>query len=385
LLGEVTLTYEITPMKNLVIVGGGPSGAYLAYLLAKNGVEVTIFDDSHPREKPCGGGISPRALKMFPILAHIPHSKRIVKSLILISPRNKEVLLKETSTRMNISRLYLDRYLLNKAINEGAEIIEERVIDAKQKDDKWILKTNRNIIKAKGIVGADGTKSIIRRRVVGDIPTKHLAFCKGYLVKGIEKEYNLIKFLGKGRSCIWIFPRENHTSVGVSMDTKQFKDIPHQLNEFIKLRYPHVSIISKWSALIPQVKDTNFYKIPCAGKNWILIGDAAGHVDPITGEGILYALWSAEVAHEAIANKNLKLFDKLWREEYGKDLIMGVRLSRLFYYPLFLDLSIRMIPISRTYLQMINDTIISQQRYRALIRRSISSIPAITFDLLKIK
>jgi len=80
--------------KNITIVGGGPAGAYLAYLLAKEGIEVTIFDDSHPREKPCGGGISPKALERFPILGKVPHPKRMLTDVKVISPKNVEVHIK---------------------------------------------------------------------------------------------------------------------------------------------------------------------------------------------------------------------------------------------------------------------------------------------------
>ena len=66
---------------DIAIVGGGPAGAYLGYCLAKKGIKAVIFDDSHPREKPCGGGISSFALRKFPILKNIPKSKRIAKKI----------------------------------------------------------------------------------------------------------------------------------------------------------------------------------------------------------------------------------------------------------------------------------------------------------------
>lgn len=371
--------------EDIVIVGGGPAGAYLAYLLAKDGIEVTIFDDSHPREKPCGGGISPKALEKFPILGHVPYSKRIVTSVILISPKNCEITLTKKTSCMNVSRMHLDKYLLDKAIDEGANLIEERVTDAKQKNFKWILKTNKRTLKTKLVIGADGTKSIIRKKVVGDIPHEHLAICRGYFTKRIEEDYNLIKFLGKGRGYIWVFPREDHTSIGIGVDIRDSRNILHQLNEFIKLRYPYISILSQWGALIPQIESTDFYKIPCADKNWIIIGDAAGHVDPVTGEGIFYALWSAKVAYEAITNENPKLFDKLWREEYGKDLIMGVKLSKIFHNPLFLEFSIKMVPRNKTYSQILLDILTGRQQYSTIIRRGLMDIPNIVFELLKIR
>ena len=372
-------------MKDITIVGGGPAGAYLAYLLAKDGVEVTIFDDSHPREKPCGGGISPKALEKFPILRKIHHSKRMLTDIKVISPKNVEVHIKREGHKqaMNVSRLHLDKYLLDKAVDEGTELIEERVTDVKQENDGWILKTRQNTLKTKTIVGADGTKSIVRQRTVGDIPKENLALTRGYMVEGIETDYNLIKFLNDTKGYIWAFPREDHTSIGIGTEIKHSKDSIYKLDRFIKSTYKNISILNRWSALIPHVTDVNFYKTPCAGENWILIGDAAGHVDPITEEGIIYALWSAELACDAIVNENPKLFERLWRDEYEKDLATGVRLSRLFYNPLLLELSISIAKRSKTCAQIVYDVITSKQDYRTLVKRIMLDTPNIIFDIVR--
>jgi len=178
---------------------------------------------------------------------------------------------------MNISRLHLDKYLLDKAVDEGAELIEERVTGIRQESDGWVLKTKQSTLKTKTVIGADGTKSIVRQRIVGPIPRENLALTTGYMVEGIETDYNLIKFLGDASGYIWAFPREDHTSLGIGIDIKQSRDSKHKLGKFIKSTSKNISILNQWGALVPQIKDVNFYKIPCAGENWILIGDAAGH------------------------------------------------------------------------------------------------------------
>ena len=80
--------------------------------------------------------------------------------------------------------------------------------------------------------------------------------------------------------------------------------------------------------------------LPCAGEDWILVGDAAGHVDPITGAGILYALWSGELAAEVIKRKELTAYDKLWREAYGNDLRERCKQRDTFFNPFMIELSI---------------------------------------------
>jgi flavin-dependent dehydrogenase len=67
--------------------------------------------------------------------------------------------------------------------------------------------------------------------------------------------------------------------------------------------------------------DPTLWDTPCAGPGWALLGDAAGHVHPITGEGIAYALWSAELLAEALRRGDPQIYEHLWREKYGTELI----------------------------------------------------------------
>ena len=92
--------------------------------------------------------------------------------------------------------------------------------------------------------------------------------------------------------------------------------------------------------MLPSASDPNFFKLPCAGSNWILIGDAAGHVDPISGGGILYALWGGELAAQAIVNNNPKLFDNSWKKAYGEILRNNCKRKKDYYDPVKSTLSI---------------------------------------------
>jgi 2-polyprenyl-6-methoxyphenol hydroxylase-like FAD-dependent oxidoreductase len=93
-----------TMLEDVVIVGGGPAGAYLAYLLAQIGIFVTILDHSHPGEKPCGGAISPLAVRKYPILKGVPHS-RFIDKIMVVSPKGREVMLYvPTESGMVVSR-----------------------------------------------------------------------------------------------------------------------------------------------------------------------------------------------------------------------------------------------------------------------------------------
>jgi flavin-dependent dehydrogenase len=89
--------------------------------------------------------------------------------------------------------------------------------------------------------------------------------------------------------------------------------------------------------MLPWATNPKFFKLPCAGNNWILVGDAAGHADPLTGEGILYALWSGKLAAEAIVKNELSHYDKLWKEQYGKKLKERCKRKEIYYNPLTIE------------------------------------------------
>ena len=123
-------------MVEVAIVGGGPAGSYCAYCLAQNDVNSVIFDHTHPREKPCGGLVSPLAQKLFPFLKEVPieHCER--NRIYFISPYEKRVCLSSRKGKfLCFSRLKLDQFLVNMAVNKGAELIEEKVKGVKRKRD----------------------------------------------------------------------------------------------------------------------------------------------------------------------------------------------------------------------------------------------------------
>jgi geranylgeranyl reductase family protein len=325
---------------DVLIVGGGPAGAYCAFNLARKGIKPIILDQSHPREKPCGGGILPSVLKRFPFVEKFRSKGVTFGDLKIVTCTDIQIITKNLENGFCISRKCFDQGILNMAIQEGASIFPERVLDVKKCGKTWRVLTKENIYSTKVLVGADGVNSIVRRKTVGPISMENLALTFGYFTSNPEKYEATIKFLAEIPGYIWVFPGKGYLNIGIGSKIKHGKIFTNLLNAFIKINFPEIKIISKYAAMLPSASNSNFFKLPCTGANWILIGDAAGHVDPISGAGILYALWGGELAAQAIESKNLKSFDKKWKEAFGQILEDRCKNKETFYNPLGSTISV---------------------------------------------
>ena len=320
-------------MIKVAIVGAGPAGSHCAYKLAENGICPSIFDYSHPREKPCGGLTSITAQEFFPFLKVLPiaHSERSTITIITPSGR-KQIICFRKGKFIGFSRLKFDQYLLNKAINEGADLIEEKIIGVERKYGWWKVRTQKQSYATKTVVGADGVNSMVRRNIIGSLNKRDKGLCYGYFIKGLENENITIKFLPAKNGYIWVIPRGDDTSIGVgSAKIRTYHELKKEVDSFISKFCPQVEKISDWIAAIPNVKDVKTFRTPIAGSNWILIGDAAGHVNPISGSGIVYALLDGELAAELIGKNDIERFNKLWIETYGQTLLRAAILRGWVY------------------------------------------------------
>jgi len=317
-------------MIQTAILGGGPAGAYCAYCLAKKDVYPVIFDHSHPREKACGGLVSPLTQELFPFINRLPVEHSVRNRIFFISPSGKQICCRLKKGKLvGFSRSEFDQYLVNMAIDKGAKLINEKVIAIERKNNLWKVKTRKQSYMIKMLVGADGVNSLARKKIMGPLDKRDKGLCFGYFVKGIENKEITMKLLPQGEGYIWVVPRVQQTSVGIGCaDISDFHGRRMELDTFIAQHYPNVEKISRYAALIPNVKNVKTFNRPLAGDNWILIGDAAGHVNSLWGEGILYAILDGELAAQAIVENKSRLFDILWKKAYGRSLFASIKLRR---------------------------------------------------------
>jgi flavin-dependent dehydrogenase len=235
-----------------------------------------------------------------------------------------------------------DQYLIDKAIEKGAELVEEKVVALKKKNDLWYLKTEKQTHVTKNLIGADGIHSLVRRKLIGPLSRKDTGSCLGYFASKSGDEDITIKFSPYHKGYLWVIPRGQNTFFGIG--TTAFSGssrLKEELDNYIKRNYPKISKISSWAALIPSIKDMRTFRKPLAGRNWIIIGDAAGHVDPVSGEGILYALLDGQFAARAVQENSLQLFDRFWRREFEREFSIRGKISKWMYNKSILELMLK--------------------------------------------
>ncbi len=330
-------------MVKVAIVGAGPAGSNCAYTLTQYGMQPVIFDHSHPREKPCGGLTSDFIKDYFPILEDFQIESNVRNSMRLISPNGRAAnIYYKNEGLVSLSRLKFDNYLLNVAVNSGATLIKDKVIAVEHRHGYWKVYTQKHSYDFDVLVGADGVNSVVRNNIIGPLNKEDLGLCLGYFVRGYENTSVTVKFSTAIKGYLWMAPRVEGASLGGgTAEMSLIPQLKNELSSFINQNYPNITVISKWASLIPNLKNVKTFLKPVSGSDWVLIGDAAGHVDPISGSGIIYALLDGEMAGNLIAEGQPELFDQTWRKRYGRSLFLSLQLRGLIYRGPLLELYCR--------------------------------------------
>jgi geranylgeranyl reductase family protein len=383
----------------IAIVGAGPAGAHLACLLGRSGGEVLLFDArAQAWEKPCGGGVTTKALREFDFLRDEKTAKQMVSSVRVISAAGRQVVVKPASDFAIYSRAELDRTMRQRAIEAGARFNCARIARVTRNSDKWELTTQTGeTYLCDFLVGADGAMSKIRRRLGVDFAPGDFFYALGWHVSNHYDETSArvdIGYLKNTTGYIWAFPRTDHLSFGIA--AKYRERTPRWLKEtlldFIATEDPvtareiktanhhSTSRATFYGAMIPApgVKTLDHLKACDADHEWALIGDAAGFVDPLTGEGIYYALKSAELLAQALLAR-VNDYDEMWRAEFGAELRRAAQLTERFYLGRFAGAPVteRMVQFARAHRgirQTLNDLIAGNQGYTDLKPRLIHSL-----------
>jgi len=344
---------------DVFVVGAGPAGSFAAELLAKGGAKVALFDGRpEGTPKPCGGGVTAKALKAWPQL--LKAAGRTIDELDLYSPSGKKLHLELDEPFAIYSRVVFDSYLLNRARDAGAQIFSEKISARKAKRTENGWRINGDEWTASMLIGADGANSGIAKMLAGPLPPSDMEVAFGYRapLPANEVAPTVVAFLPRWVGYAWAFPRPDHISFGIATTQDAFEHQPlddllwrfmvgyYQQCEGAKVKFWHNQeetaqsrrvrnhlndTAERYAARIPGLAATTWESRKVCGAGWALLGDAAGFADPVTGEGIYYALRSAELFAEAYLAGRPETYEARWREDFGGDLSRAAQMRRRFY------------------------------------------------------
>lgn len=352
---------------DVIIIGAGTAGSTAAFFLSKNGFKVLLLDkEQFPRDKACSGGISPRSLKILEGIINLKiFENNEVQKIIgvkLFSPNGTmlEGAIPKAEDYLDygyvIPRTILDEMLIESAISNEAKFIREEVIDLVTCDDfvKGV-KTSKNIFESKIVILANGANSEISKRFgfLEHNPELLLHTVQQHF-EGMQETYSHIEIYYEKNllpAYFWFFPEgKGKANVGLGMwgNKKDGGNLNTIFNDLI-MKYKNVhkrlnhalpKKIKHWPI---RFKSTNAKTYD----NGILVsGDAAGFANPLTGEGIYYALESgklaAETATEALRKDNysreiLRNYEDAWRKTFNNDLEYSHKLNKIISNPETID------------------------------------------------
>jgi flavin-dependent dehydrogenase len=377
-------------MKRVAILGGGPAGAFAAAQLASAGLEVQLFDEKLAWEKPCGGGLTYKAYHQYPFLLDNPAPKRLVSETVLSAPNAGQVTLKLDQPLLIYSRLDLNRLLLDRAGQAGAQIEKARVISLTRGASRWQLRTNAGIAEADFCIVATGARNPLRD-VGTQLRPEDTMSALGYYVPGSQERID-IQFLPHLEGYIWVFPRCGHLSVGICGKGEAAGSLRRRLELYMSQHGISWKGASFYSHLLPSLDTGSWLGNRVAGEGWMAVGDAAGLVDPITGEGLYYAIRSADLAAQTLLSETgipagqPAAYGDLLRRDFAADLEFGSRLAKRIFLGRFLLGSVpaRMVQFTRRsprFATIIQDLFSGKQPYLGLKRRLLRNLNGSLYDI----
>ena len=333
---------------DVVVVGGGPSGATAATDLAKQGRSVLMLDRAG-RIKPCGGAIPPRLMKDFDIPESLLCTKVRAAQIIAPSARSVDMPVTDGGFVGMVDRDVFDEWLRERAVLSGAERRSgtftafhrdadgTAIIEYKPKAG-----TETKRVRARAVIGADGAVSGVAKQAVPQAGKIPYVFAYHEIIRMPEEATPQSKatcgvyYQGKFSPDFyaWVFPHGQTISVGTGTAHKGFSLRQAVEGLRAELGLDQVETVRREGAPLPLYPAKRWDN----GRDVVLAGDAAGVVAPASGEGIYYAMLGGRLAGDAVQEflltgsaKALGLARKRFMKEHGKVFFILSIMQRFWY------------------------------------------------------
>ena len=354
----------MVPVFDAIVVGAGPAGAAAARGLAAGGARICLLERARfPRNKPCGGGITTRALSRFPWLeAGLPRiATHWVSRLYLEAGDGKHVVLTSERPAVLLVRRYeFDELLARLAVEAGARLCEEAWVSQAEVDDDLVTVRTRDgrAFTARYLVAADGVNGIVTRRL-----GLHPGWDGDALALDMMEEAPDARLRAVDPGTLWVsyghggtdgygyvFPKRDHVNVGIGCLLSYFKEQVGRAPYDVQQGFVN-DLVARG---VLEGCSTREHFTPChipvggpiertAAGRVLVAGDAGGFVNAYTAEGIYYAMVTGDLAARAILEASraggpdhrgaARRYVRAWKNEIGGEL----RDARLIQKYLFRD------------------------------------------------
>ena len=363
---------------DVAVVGAGPAGATCAQHLAAAGLRVALLDQKvPPRYKTCGGGLVWRARRMldFELDGSIEHECRVVELHLIDADLDFSVERPEPMVTMTM-RSELDHRMVERAREAGVELLAPlRVRDLEQNGARVRIKTDGNPISARYCVAADGAGSRTAR-AAGWPENDHVIPALESEIRVAPADYR--RFADRARfdfgllpsGYAWVFPKRDHLSIGCLSRLRGWSALREDLETYLS----HLGLAEHGA------REDHGFVIPIAPRSSelargrvLLIGDAAGFADPLTCEGISWAILSGRLAADAIAGDHTDpaAVRAAWARLLARDLLPELKTARKLAHLLYERHWLRKLAFRRvgqSLCEVIGRVFLGETTFRGLLR-----------------
>jgi len=344
---------------------------------------VRIFEEKLDWEKPCGGGVTNKALAEYPFLAEAVVERNWINTCELVSPAGRRISLQLDHAIAIFSRRILNNLLRDRAQAAGATVIHQRVTAISGEPSSWQLSTREGPQFADYLIFAAGARNPFRAQFTQPWAPGDLMTAIGYYIPGSSRVAT-VRFLPNFEGYFWLFPRADHYSAGICgrLEAQTTADLRILLERLIReegLDYQHSTF---YAHVLPNLNGSSFQNATFSGAGWAMLGDSAGFVDPITGEGLHYALRSADLLAHALSENRPEKYASAVRSDFLPELITAASYANRFYHGSFgggalLDSMVQMAAYSEEMRTILRDLFAGLQGYTDLRQRVGASLPTI--------
>jgi geranylgeranyl reductase family protein len=367
---------------DVIVIGAGPAGATAAALLADRDIHTLLIEkEKLPRPKICGGAVSKRALSLLET-ANIPLPKlttfRKCQAMQLGTFDFDDVatIPFDNEAAYLTDRAEFDYALVQNAVSNGADLQQDLTVTTiKKENSHFIVKGDDFSAKANYLLGADGVNgtsaALLGLRRTWN--TDNVGLCIEATVTDYEPPPAPLNFYFGGVTWgyAWFFDKGHHASIGTGTVRKDAAELRRLFNSFVE----H----SGYTDSMENLK-LNAWRIPATGGisgniakgNALLVGDAAGLVDPFLGEGISYAIQSGTIAADCITTNNVRNYRKRIEEKITSDLKYARILRRIVKFDpkRFVTLLAHDTAIARDYVKIV----LGESTYRRFLKNTFKKI-----------